>query len=463
MKSMTAPSSKSESLRAYLCQWLAGGAGKRISCRTQSEDIKTMTDCLAQVDVALCSGRQRSPGDATLRDERQRSPEDIPLRTDEFNLFENAGQSLLRGREARGEREEILLDCGESGACLRFLLPVMGAFGLPCLFLRRGRLAERPIQPLTQTLRRQGLKISEQRTPAGESALKIRGRLQAGSYEITASRSSQFISGLLFILPLLQGKSAIFAQGRPVSSPYIDLTLGVLARFGVDYHITVDKAGRCYKWKEGTFYRPLASYEPEGDWSQAAFFFIGALLAGSPLAVKGLNSHSLQGDRKIVDLLREMGADIKVRSGPSGEEIYEIYPAPLHGIFYHAEDTPDLVPPLAAAMARAEGESRISGVSRLREKESDRLKALDLLLTSLGVETGQRRDALYIRGSGGQRLIGQSAFHFKDHRMAMMASILSLISEKPIFLRGSSCVNKSYPSFFDDVEALEWAGNLRID
>jgi len=260
--------------------------------------------------------------------------------------------------------------------------------------------------------------------------------------------SSQFISGLMFALPLCDGDSDIVLTSPLQSESYADLTLDALKSAGISVH------PKEYGWHipGGQTYKPR-DYTVEGDWSQAAFLLaMGAL--GGQITVKGLNIGSRQGDRAVLDLMKRMGADIS-----ESDDGIICRKSNLRGIDIDASQIPDLVPVLATLGALAEGTTAISGASRLRLKESDRLKAMEHCLNTLGASVRQTADGLKIEGAG--RLRGGAEIScFCDHRIAMSMAVAALMCDNPVIIEDAQSVNKSWPSFFDDYKKCGGAVNV---
>ncbi|MBQ9967095.1 MAG: 3-phosphoshikimate 1-carboxyvinyltransferase, partial [Oscillospiraceae bacterium] len=248
------------------------------------------------------------------------------------------------------------LPCGESGSTLRFLLPVVAALGLETAFYMEGRLPDRPLAPLDEELRKHGAVLRKD-----GATLHVSGQLTAGDYTLPGNVSSQYISGLLFALPLLDAPSTLTVTGTVESEPYIHMTLHALRQFGI--HIIIE---------ENVYHIPSVAYKSpgiayvEGDWSNAAFWLCAGALTG-PVTVTGLDARSLQGDKAVIEILERFGA-LCEQHGDS----FTVSPAPLHGIEIDAAAIPDLVPILSVVAAKAEGTTRIYNASRLRLKESDR-------------------------------------------------------------------------------------------
>ena len=332
---------------------------------------------------------------------------------------------------------ERLLPCGESGSTLRFLLPVAGALGVSARFRREGRLPERPLDALAAALTAHGMELRED-----GADLLCRGRLQCGDFSLPGNISSQYLSGLLFALPLLPGESRLHITTGLESGAYLQMTVRALEQSG----IRLTPAPDGYTVPGGQTFRLPEGCRVEGDWSNAAFFLCAGALAG-PVAVTGLDPDSPQGDRRIAALLARFGARVETDSGR-----ITVSPGALRGLTVDAADIPDLVPVLCAVGAAAEGETVITRAGRLRLKESDRLAAAAALLNGLGGCAAETADGLVIRG--GAILRGGAAETRGDHRMAMTAAVCALWCREPVTILGAECVAKSYPAFFEDWESL---------
>lgn len=334
---------------------------------------------------------------------------------------------------------ENKLYCGESGSTLRFLLPVAAALGGGAAFYPEGRLPERPLSPLYEELLAHGCKLS----PQGAVPFTVEGRLTPGVYRIPGNVSSQYISGLLFALPLLDGDSKIKIIGKLESASYVKMTLQVLADFGIEILPQPDG----YFVPGEQVYRANSAYTVEGDWSNGCFWLAAGALTEDGIRVQGLSTDSLQGDKVILDLLRAFGAEVE-----AGETGITVKAGHLRGIDIDAAQIPDMVPVLAVLACRAEGETRINNAGRLRLKESDRLATVTAVLRGLGADIEEQAEGLIVRGTG--RLTGGRADGFHDHRIVMMAAVASLICEQEVVITGSHAVNKSYPDFFRVMEEL---------
>ena len=334
---------------------------------------------------------------------------------------------------------EAVLDCGESGSTLRFLLPVAAALGRQTVFEGHGRLPERPIGILLEELVRHGCIVSGDRLP-----VKLEGQLQSGTYTLPGNISSQFITGLLFALPLLEGDSEIVLTTAVESRGYIDMTLKTLKTFGVE--VTETENG--WKIPGGQTYAGPRMRFTEGDWSNAAFWLVAGAIRGS-IGCQGLDMTSPQGDRAIVSLLEEFGAETKMVLNQITVTHKE-----MKGIRMDASQIPDLVPILCIAGAAAEGKTEITNAGRLRIKESDRLAAMADCLKKIGVEVEEREDGLLITGGcnppEGEIVIDSHG----DHRIVMAMAIAAVSLGVDITIEHAEAVNKSYPSFFAELKKL---------
>ena len=331
------------------------------------------------------------------------------------------------------------LDVGESGSTLRFLLPVLGALGVQAEIRMHGRLPERPLSPLWEVLEAHGMRLQQDGT-----ILHTDGQLIAGDYSLPGNVSSQFISGLLFALPLLGGNSTLTVTGALQSARYVSMTEQALAEAG----ILTKKDGPVWQIGGGQRYASPAVQTGEGDWSNAAFFLCMGALSATGVTVTGLNSTSLQADRAITEILVRFGAELTV-----SEDAVTVRRGVLHGITLDAGPIPDLVPVVSCLAALCDGETRVENAARLRLKESDRLQTTAALLSALGGSVRELPDGLIISGRG--RLSGGTADTCGDHRIAMSAAMAACGCEGPVTVSGSECVAKSYPAFWEDFASLK--------
>ena len=330
------------------------------------------------------------------------------------------------------------LPCGESGSTLRFLLPVVAALGLETEFHMEGRLPRRPLAPLDEQLCAHGVKLSRPQ----EAVLQVGGKLTPGDFVLPGDVSSQYISGLLFALPLLDAPSTLTVTGTLESAPYVDMTLSALAQFGVQ----VQKTGCTYEIAPAAYKSP-GQATVEGDWSNAAFFLCAGAL-GKPVTVTGLDPDSLQGDKKIIEILHRMGA----KTEQNGDR-FTVCPGTLHAADIDASEIPDLVPVLSVVAAAAAGTTRIYNAKRLRLKESDRIASVCAMLRALGADAEETEDGLAIHG--GKTLSGGAVDSCGDHRIAMSAAIAATICTGETEIWNPKAVEKSYPNFWEDFSALQ--------
>jgi 3-phosphoshikimate 1-carboxyvinyltransferase len=314
-------------------------------------------------------------------------------------------------------------DCGESGSTLRFLIPIALAVAGGGSFTGHGRLMERPLKPYFDIFEEKDIYYAQHDGKAG-----LEGTLTPGEYRLPGDVSSQFVTGLLYALPLLDGDSRIVITTPLESRAYVDMTLDALAQFGV----TASWAGEQTLLVPGNqHYRP-ANVSVEGDWSQAAFW-LAARTLGSDVEVLGMDSGSRQGDKCIAAWCEQLaqGGDVEL----------------------DVSQCPDLVPPLSVMAALASGTTTISNAARLRLKESDRLAAITATLNVLGAEVEEYSDHLIIHGR--QQLAGGVTVDCcNDHRIAMMAGVAATKCKEPVILQGAQCVQKSYPNFWEHYRML---------
>ena len=420
---LRAPSSKSEAHRALIAAALShlyGGNSNeiRVYCTDLNQDIEATIRCLSALGAKI----------------------------------EKDGEYLLV-TPITALPESAHLYCGESGSTLRFLLPVCCALGstkdapegFTAYLHMEGRLPHRPLSPLYEELMSHGAILS----PVGSNPLVATGKLTAGDYTLGGGVSSQFISGLLFALPLLGEDSTVRVTGKVESEPYIHMTQKILPNLVHEIHCQCP----CSFGIKGRSHR-AASYSIDefsvgGDWSGAAFFLTAGLLnrQGS-VTVTGLDNESSQGDKAIVEVLCRMGGEILKQDDGS----LTVLPSRLHGVEIDASQIPDLVPILAVAASVAEGETVITGAARLRLKESDRLKTISDMIIALGGSITEMEDGLIIRGI--PCLAGGVVDSAGDHRIAMSGAVASLACEGSVTVTGGEAVAKSYPKFWEEFERI---------
>ena len=330
------------------------------------------------------------------------------------------------------------LHCGESGSTLRFLLPVVGALGAHAVFHMEGRLPERPLAPLDEELTAHGMTLRKE-----GDLLYCEGQLSAGEYTLPGNVSSQYISGLLMALPLLAGESCLRVTGKWESAAYVSLTENALRDSGIAF----EKKDSCYTLLGGQSFALPAKCAVEGDWSNAAFWLCAGALLEKGLTVTGLRMDSAQGDKEVIAILRKFGAHVEV-----GEEGIFVSRGEMKGITFSAAAIPDLVPVLSVVAAAAHGETRIEEAARLRIKESDRLQSTCEMLRRLGADAEEKPDGLIVRG--GKDLAGGTVSAWGDHRIAMSAAVAAILCRESVTVEGSEAVEKSYPDFWRDYDAL---------
>ena len=402
---VVAPSSKSMAHRAILAAALANGES-RITNVAKSQDI------CATLQAVTCMGA---------------------------SVKERDGEIVVRGIEDVFASLADKIFCRESGSTLRFLLPVATLSGKEVAFTGEGRLLARPQDVYEEMYISQGHTFYKH-----EDVLKVKGRLQAGTYKVAGDISSQFITGLLYALPLLGGDSTIIV-GEPFESrPYVAMTLEVLEKFGV---LATSQGGNILHIKGGQVFAP-ANYAIEGDYSQAAFFFVlGAIC--SPVAVMGLRENSTQGDSRIIEYLRACGARFEKR-----EEGIQVLGGELKGRELDLADCPDLGPILMTLGAFCAGEMRLVNAQRLRMKESDRITAMERELEKCGVMMETTKDTISIFGKKGGYSPKEVLYGHNDHRVVMSLAVFAAGCNCPVVIDGAEAINKSYPAFFEDVQKL---------
>lgn len=404
------PPSKSISHRAVICAGLAEGISK-IDNLVFSEDISATLEGMSALGTVI---------------------------KDIHNNIGEPGTLLIQGNAVPKIVRETI-HCRESGSTLRFLIPLATLTGGPVTFTGEGLLAERPLKAYYEMFNEQGISYD---TKEGLLPLTIKGRIQPGTFKLQGNVSSQFISGLMFLLPLLEGDSKIIVTTELESSGYVDLTIDVLNQYGI---VVKNEGYREFSIKGNQQYRSCDT-RIEGDYSQAAFWIVAGTL-GTGLTCLDLNTRSLQGDRVILDIVKEMGARVTVE----GDRL-EVLAAETTGTTIDAGQCPDLVPILAVLGALSKGTTRIINAGRLRIKESDRLKAISTELNKIGAKIQELEDGLVIEGV--ERFHGGTVDSWNDHRIAMALAVASIRSTEPIILTGYEAVKKSYPHFWSDFGRL---------
>ena len=402
MGSIKVPPSKSLGHRSIISASLSKGVSK-ISNVQFSKDIIATIEIMEKLGAKI-----------------QRYDDEVII--DGSSMFEN----LTDGLE---------LECNESGSTLRFLIPVALVKDGTYEFKGKGKLVTRPLKPYYDIFDEKGIEYS---TSEGGLPLKIKGSLKCGVYSLRGDISSQFITGLLFALPLLDGNSKIIITTALESKGYIDLTLDVLKTFGIfieneDYKVFNIRGGQSYNSK---------NFYIEGDYSQGAFYLVAGAI-GCNINCEGLNEASLQGDKEIINILKKMGCKFEIC-----KSYIKALPSNTSGIDIDVSQCPDLVPILAVLASLSKGTTRILNAKRLRIKECDRLSATASELNKIGANITELEDSLIIEGVSGFN--GGHVNSHNDHRIVMALAIAATRASGEIFIDNYNAIEKSYPNFFDD-------------
>ena len=385
--SITPPSSKSLSHRALICAALSDGVSTILNTGS-SKDIEATVNCLRKAGVQI-----------------------------EYDGF----RAEVRGGNFKFGDEVI--DCNESGSTLRFLIPLFTLDDSEKIFTGHGKLMSRPMSVYEKFYKESGGQFY-----LDDDRLHVRGPLKSGTYELDGSVSSQFFTGLLLVLPLLKGDSEFVVKGKLESKSYIDLTISVMADFGVD----VSFDGSVFKIRGGQSYH-CQNYEVESDYSSAAFLKLLSEINAS-VCINGLKKDSLQGDRVFFDFCEEIKKD--------GDICFDI------------ADCPDLGPALMVLGCLSGRETVITNIARLRYKESDRVDCMIEELSKFGFKIDAQSDSMFIHKGrmNNQEDIVVNAHN--DHRIAMALSCLATVYSGPVIISGEESVAKSYPAFYDDLRKL---------
>lgn len=407
------PPSKSMSHRAVICAALSDG-----TCKVSNIDFSD--DIIATVEAMKSLGAVIEKKDDYLEVIGIKSPQ---------NKLNNS------------TNDERIIDCNESGSTLRFLVPIAALFEGVNKFVGRGNLGKRPLDTYYEIFDNQGIKYSYKE---GILDLKTEGKLKCGEFKVKGNISSQFITGLLFTLPLLDGDSKITITTELESKGYIDLTLSAMRDFGIEiinnnYEEFIIKGNQNYK---------SIDYRVEGDYSQAAFFLCADAVLNE-VVVNDLNLNSLQGDKEVIDILERMGVNIK----ENGKGIIGTVDKKLKSTIIDGSQCPDIIPVVSLAASLCDGTTEVINAGRLRIKECDRLAAVTSELNKLGAKITEKEDGLIIEGVSKLKG-GCTVWSHKDHRIAMTLAIASTICEEPIIIKDYECVTKSYPEFWNDFISL---------
>ncbi len=336
------------------------------------------------------------------------------------------------------------IDCRESGATLRFMIPVAALASGPSTFTLGLSLSRRPLEPLLHSLKQLGAESALQRDEKGSIINVHGGGIRGGKASIRGDISSQFISGLLFACPRAEEKTEITVTTPLESRNYVQMTFEVLKKHGIKISASNDL--RQLKVPPNQSYNPCDHKVP-GDFSSGSFLLAAAAITRSKVKVKNLDHHTMQGDKAILSILEEMGSRVGVE-----DEYVEVEGRQLSAVDVDAKDIPDLVPVCAVLTCYSKGTSKLYNARRLRYKESDRLSSLHAELKKMGADIKLIDDGLIIKGP--RPLHGATIDPHKDHRIAMACAVAALGAGGETIIQESECVRKSYPNFFDDLRSL---------
>ena len=406
------PPSKSYSHRAIISAALANGEKK-----SKINNLKFSVDIETTVKIMENWGAKISKKEGSLE------------------VIGNDGKIVLK---------KNYIQCNESGSTIRFLIPVGLTSENELIFDGKGKLIDRPLDSYYKIFDDQGIKYE---MSEGKLPLKVNGKLKAGNYEIDGNVSSQFITGLLYALPLLDGDSIIVINKNLESKGYVDLTLEILKLSGIKIKNNDYKS---FEIKGNQEYKPF-NYTVEGDYSQVAFWIVAGIISANKdneIKCLHLNKYSLQGDKAIIEIVQKMGAKLEIF-----DDYVIVKPSKTKGTIIDVSQCPDIAPILTVLGALSEGETKIINAERLRIKESDRIISIKTELNKLGAEVEEVGDSLVIQGvdtfEGGVEV---SAWN--DHRIAMSLAIASIRCKNEIVIDEAESVKKSYPHFWDDFEKM---------
>lgn len=406
---VTLPPSKSMAHRAIICASLANGKSK-IENIAYSDDI-----------IATIQGMRKLGA----------------IITEDNNTL------YIEGVKNFSNLKENIIECNESGSTLRFFIPIFSLTNQKIEFRGRNRLLQRPQKIYEEIFKSQNLLYLQD-----DEKIEISGKLKATNYTIRGDISSQFISGLLFTLPLLEKDSTIKIIPPFESKSYIDLTIEMLNRFGIE----IEFLDELTIFIKGNQHYTSTDYYVEGDFSQLGFFAVlGAI--NNDLTCKGLNTKSKQGDKEIVDILKKCHIDVEIL-----ENGYSFFKGTPQSYNINLENCPDLGPILTVLSAYGNGNFKIYNAHRLRYKESDRIEAMEVELKKLGVDINSDQDSIYITGKRNYTSCNE-VFGHKDHRIVMSLAIFATILDKPLIIDGAEAISKSYPNFFEDLKKL----NIKLE
>ena len=336
------------------------------------------------------------------------------------------------------------INCGESGLSIRMFTPIVALSDKEITITGSGSLTERPMDFFDEILPQLGVKI---KSNDGKLPIVIQGPLVPATIEVDGSLSSQFLTGLLLAYSAAGAKDVSIKANNLKSKPYIDLTLDVMKKFGMN--VPENKNYKEFIFHiEPTHQSPLITHEytVEGDWSGGAFLLVAGAIAGS-ITVRGLDLSSTQADRAIMDALMRANAAIAMEA-----KGIQAHPGGLRGFEFDATDCPDLFPPLVALAAYCDGKTKIKGVSRLKHKESNRAVALQDEFDKMGIWIDVEDDIMIVHG--GATVKGADIHSHHDHRIAMACAVAALGANSETVIEEAMAVKKSYPDFYNDLKSL---------
>ena len=347
---------------------------------------------------------------------------------------------IIKGNSGVVNPKDEYTQCNESGSTIRFLIPIGLSSNNKIVFDGKGKLVERPLDSYYKIFDEQGIKYSNNN---GWLPLNVDGQLKPGKYEIEGNISSQYITGLLYALPLLNGDSELRINKTLESKGYIDLTLEILEMSGIK---VVNNNYKSFFIKGNQKYNPF-DYVIEGDYSQVAFWIVAGIL-GSEIKCLHVKKDSLQGDREIIEIVQRMGGNVEIF-----DDYIIVKPSQTYGTVIDISQCPDIGPILTVLAALSKGETKIINAERLRIKESDRITSIKTELNKLGANVEEVGDSLVINGV--ERLTGSTELSaWNDHRIAMSLAIASIKCDGEIVIDEAESVKKSYPHFWEDFKKM---------
>ena len=414
------PPSKSYSHRAVIAAALAESKDNR---KSKIDNLKFSVDITTTTDIMENWGAKINREESSLE------------------IVGNSGKVVPRDK---------YVQCNESGSTIRFLIPIGITNENELIFDGKGKLVDRPFDSYYRIFDEQEIFYKNEN---GKLPLEVKGKLKAGNYEIDGNISSQFITGLLYALPLLDGDSKLIINKNLESKGYIDLTMEILKLAGIKIKNNDYKS---FEIKGNQKYKPF-DYTVEGDYSQVAFWIVAGIISANrdnEIKCLHVNKNSLQGDREIIEIVERIGAKLEIF-----DDYLIVKPSKTKGTVIDISQCPDIAPILTVLGALSEGETRIINGERLRIKESDRITSIKTELNKLGANVNEEGDSLIIQGV--ERFNGGVTVNaWNDHRIAMSLAIASSRCEKEIVLEEAESVRKSYPHFWDDF--VKMGGSIEI-